>query len=100
MMCDKDRIPVEEAARRMGMTPQTLRMGMRAGRFPFGEAWQMRRRWVYYINRSRFERYMAGADMGGDADAVSTASIRAGDDGRRPGRDGGGQAPSPARPAS
>lgn len=62
-MCDKDRISVEEAARRMGMTPQTLRMGMRASRFPFGEAWQMRRRWVYYINRSRFERYMQGLDM-------------------------------------
>jgi len=59
----RGRISVDEAARRMGVTPQFLRMGLRAGKFPFGIAVQMDKRWSYYINAQRFERYMAGMDM-------------------------------------
>lgn len=57
------RVSVAEAAARMGVNPQFLRMGLRAGRFPFGTAVFMGKRWSYYINRERFERYMAGADL-------------------------------------
>lgn len=58
------RISVEDAARRMGVTPMWLRMALRLGRVPFGTAVQMPGgRWSYYINRARFERYMAGEDM-------------------------------------
>ena len=57
------RVSVVEAAARMGITPMALRMGLRHGRFPFGTAVQMSKRWVYYISRERFERYMAGADL-------------------------------------
>ena len=65
MMCDKARVSVEEAARIMGVTPMFLRMGLRLGRFPFGTAVQMPGgRWSYYINATRFERYLAGMDMG------------------------------------
>jgi len=60
----RDRISVDEAARQMGVTPQFLRLGLRAGRFPFGAAVQMPGgRWSYYINRVRFEHYLAGTDM-------------------------------------
>ena len=48
-----DRIAVTGAARRMGITPQALRMGLRSGRFPFGTAVKMERRWVYYISGER-----------------------------------------------
>ena len=58
------RISVTEAAARMGVNPQFLRMGLRAGKFPFGTAVQMPGgRWSYYINAERFRRYMAGEDM-------------------------------------
>jgi len=58
------RISVTEAAARMGVNPQFLRMGLRAGKFPFGTAIQMPGgRWSYYINAERFRRYMAGEDM-------------------------------------
>ena len=57
------RISVTEAAARMGITPQALRMGLRHGRFPFGTAVKMERRWVYYISRERFDRWMRGEDM-------------------------------------
>ena len=59
------RVSVAEAAARMGVTPQFLRMGLRANRLPFGTAVRMPGgRWSYYINARRFERYMAGMDMG------------------------------------
>lgn len=61
------RVSVSEAAAQMGVTPQFLRMGLRAGRFPFGTAVKMDKRWSYYINAARFERYMAGEDMKGAA---------------------------------
>lgn len=60
------RVPVDEAAKRMGVTSMFLRMGLRHDRFPFGTAVQMPGgRWSYYINAERFRRYMAGEDMQG-----------------------------------
>lgn len=60
------KLTVVQAARRMGVNPMFLRMGLRAGRFPFGTAIQMPGgRWSYYINARRFEVYMAGEDMAG-----------------------------------
>lgn len=58
-------VPVVEAAARMGVTPMFLRIGLREGKFPFGTAVRMPGgRWSYYINATRFERYLAGMDMG------------------------------------
>lgn len=58
------RISVVEAARLMGVTPMFLRIGLREGKFPFGTAVRMPGgRWSYYINATRFERYLAGMDM-------------------------------------
>jgi len=57
----------------MGVTPMFLRMGLRLGKFPFGTAIQTSRsRWTYYINRKRFEVYMAGADMANAYDQTTT----------------------------
>ena len=58
------RISVVEAARLMGVTPMFLRIGLREGKFPFGTAVRMPGgRWSYYINATRFERYLTGMDM-------------------------------------
>jgi len=63
-MSREARVSVTEAAARMGVNPQFLRMGLRAGKFPFGTAVQMPGgRWSYHINAGRFRRYMAGEDM-------------------------------------
>lgn len=64
MMCDNARVPVTEAATRLGLAPQALRMGLRLDKFPFGTAWQAEGgRWVYYINRKRFEIYLQAIDL-------------------------------------
>lgn len=58
------RLTVEQAATRMKIPQQALRMGLRAGRFPFGTAWpNPGGRWSYYINAVRFDVYMDGGDM-------------------------------------
>ncbi len=62
MRCDNS-LPVVEAAARMGKTPMFVRMWLRSGTCPFGTAVKMDKRWSYYINARRFERYMAGEDM-------------------------------------
>lgn len=67
----KTTITIEEAARRMGVTPMFLRLGLRQGEFPFGKAVKFDKQWRYYINRERFERWMAGEDM------VSASTIEA-----------------------
>ena len=61
----RGRVSVNEAARRMGVTPQFLRLGLRAGKFPFGTAVKMSSEWTYYISRTRFELWMAGRDIAG-----------------------------------
>lgn len=60
----KLRITVEQAAKQMGVTPMFLRLSLRAGEFPFGHAVKFEKNWSYYINATRFEKYMAGEDMG------------------------------------
>lgn len=55
------RITVPEAANKMGVTPQFLRVALQQGRFAeFGVAAKMRKRWSYYINARRFEEWMKG----------------------------------------
>lgn len=57
------KITVEEAAEKMGITPMFLRLGMRDGKFPFGTAVKFNKQWRYYINRIRFEKWLAGEDL-------------------------------------
>lgn len=55
---------LSEAAKEMGMTPQTLRLALQQRLFPFGEAIKTsERRYTYYVNRERLEKYLKGDDM-------------------------------------
>jgi len=58
------RISVQEAAKRMGVTPRFLQISLQYNKFPFGVAVKMTKRWAYYINRQRFEYYMGGGEAG------------------------------------
>jgi hypothetical protein len=49
---------VKEAAKKMGVTEQFIRLGLQQQRFPFGEAVKFEGRWSYYINAKKFEMYM------------------------------------------
>lgn len=63
-------IPVEEAAARYGCDKLTMMAWLREvdknGRptCPFGHAVVCQKRFRYLIPRARFEKYMAGEDMG------------------------------------
>ena len=61
-----------DAAKKLGMSTQTLRLGLRKGIFPFGKAFITteakdsktgKPRWTYYINEERLEKYLKGDDM-------------------------------------
>lgn len=63
---------VEEAAKKLGMSTQTLRLALQQGVFSFGEAIKTtdaknskvgKDRWTYYINEQRLERYLKGDDL-------------------------------------
>lgn len=59
------KITVEEAARIMGKSPQTVRIGLQQGVFPFGTAFKLHNsnKYVYEIYPARFyELYGKGND--------------------------------------
>ena len=59
---------VEQAAKKLGMSTQTLRLALRQGLFPFGVAVKTsENRWTYYINSARLERYLDAVDSEEDA---------------------------------
>jgi hypothetical protein len=55
---------VSEAAKKLGMNTQTLRLALQQGLFPFGVAIQTSEyRYTYYINETRLEKYIAGKEV-------------------------------------
>lgn len=55
---------VSEAAKRLGMNTQTLRLALQQRVFPFGAAVKTsQNRFVYYINTERLNKYLRGEDM-------------------------------------
>lgn len=55
---------VSEAAKKLGMSTQTLRLGLRQRLFPFGEAiLTSEKRYTYFISEERLEKYMKGEDL-------------------------------------
>lgn len=71
---------VSEAAKKLGMNPQTLRLGLQQGKFPFGTAILTTKaedsdvgkdRYTYYINERMLENYLEGVT---DAPKVFTAT--------------------------
>ena len=54
---------VSDAAKKLGMNTQTLRLALQQGLFPFGVAIHTsQNRYTYYINEARLEKYIAGID--------------------------------------
>lgn len=59
MAKNPNRVSTEEAAKRMGVSPSYVRMGIRYGRLPFGTAVKTgKKKWTYHIVRAAFERYL------------------------------------------
>lgn len=50
-------ITIEQAARRMGVSQQFLRLALQQDKFSFGTAVKMKN-WRYYINNDQFEKYL------------------------------------------
>lgn len=58
------KILVSEAAKKMGLSTQTLRVALQQNLFPFGKAiLTSANRYTYYINEERLEKYLKGDDM-------------------------------------
>lgn len=54
---------VDEAAKRLDMNPQTLRLALQQGLFPFGVAIKTsEHRYAYKIFGTRLEKYLNGED--------------------------------------
>ena len=54
---------VEEAAKKLGMNAQTLRLALQQRLFPFGVAVKTsENRYTYYISPTRLEKYIGGVD--------------------------------------
>lgn len=52
---------VSDAAKLLGMSPQTLRLGLQQGLFPFGVAIKTSpKRYTYYINSTALGEYLNG----------------------------------------
>lgn len=52
------RLSVKEAAERMGVSQQFIRLGLQREQLPFGVAIKLSSKWTYYINPARFDEYM------------------------------------------
>lgn len=49
---------VEDVAKALGKSPQTIRICLQRGLFPFGTAVKMSGRWTYIIYPEKFEEYV------------------------------------------
>lgn len=56
----KNRVTVKDAAQRMGVSEQFVRIGLQRGLLPIGCAVQMSSKWTYYISESRLVNYLNG----------------------------------------
>lgn len=73
---------VSEAAKQLGISTQTLRLGLQQGKFPFGEAVlttkpddskMSRGRYTYIIIEERLKAYLEGKDMVEGGNGVATS---------------------------
>lgn len=60
-MCKTKKLTVEEVAHRIGVAPQTFRLGIQQGKFPFACAVQTQpHRFTYCINEERLNLWLEG----------------------------------------
>lgn len=50
---------VLEAAKRLGVSPQFIRIGLQQKRLPFGTAVKMSTRWSYHISEKKLYEYIS-----------------------------------------
>lgn len=55
-----ERISVAEAAKRMGVSAQFIRIGMQRGRLPIGTCVKMSSVWTYHIVPAMLDAYLSG----------------------------------------
>ena len=59
-----DLLLVSEAAKKLGMNTQTLRLALQQNKFPFGVAVKTsEHRFTYYINEEQLKRYLEGGNI-------------------------------------
>lgn len=51
-------IPIKVAAKILGMSPQTLRIGLQQQRIPIGSAIQTSNEWTYHISYEKLKDYI------------------------------------------
>lgn len=56
-------VPVEVAAKRLGVCPQSVRVALRQGTAPYGYAWMTRTKYHYHISLKKLDEYIGkGSD--------------------------------------
>lgn len=53
----KETLTVKEAAEKMGVAQQFVRIGLQRERLPFGYAVKTSSKWTYFISAKKFEEY-------------------------------------------
>ena len=56
--CTVSRVTVKEAAKKLGVSEQFIRIGLQRKVLPFGIALKMSDRWTYHISRKLLEEYI------------------------------------------
>lgn len=56
---------VEECAKRIGKSPQFVRIGLQRGILPFGYAIKMSSRWTYTISEGKVNEYLGTKNQEG-----------------------------------
>ena len=57
---------VTECAKRIGKSPQFVRIGLQRGILPFGYAIKMSSRWTYHISEAKVNEYLGHKDQEGE----------------------------------
>lgn len=70
------RITVKEAAKRLGVSEQFIRIGLQQNRLPIGTAVKMSSVWTYYITAELVENYIKKVPTAGTADTTAHRAER------------------------
>lgn len=68
------RISVKEAARRMGVCEQYVRIGLQTGRLPIGSAVKMSDRFTYHISSERLDKYLGVSEWSNSVQSAESCT--------------------------